>query len=102
MVEYLKVADNDLFTEIYDYSVQRRNKPSYGKVNYGQLRSGFINLKGKKVPTGSLSSYSRALEIADTLKEWIKKGSFLLTNPVSPLPFEEKINVLNILGRDEV
>jgi len=102
MVEYLKVSDNELFTEIYDYSVQRRNKPSYGRISYGQLRSGFINLKGKKVPTGSLSSYSRALEIADILKEWIKKGSFLLTNPVSALPFEEKINVLNMLGRDEV
>jgi len=102
MIEYLKVSDNELFTEIYDYSVQRRNKPSYGKISYGQLKSGFITIKNKKVPTGSLSSYGRALEIANTLKEWIQKGSFLLSNPVSPLPFEEKINVLNILGRDEL
>jgi len=102
MVEFLKVSDEELFTEIYDYSVQRRNKPSYGRVSYGQLRSGSIAIKGKKVPTGSLSSYSKALEIANLLKEWIQKGSFLLSNPVAPLPFEEKANVLNILGRDEI
>ena len=102
MVEFLKVSDEELFTEIYDYSVQRRNKPSYGRVSYGQLRRGSIAIKGKKVPTGSLSSYSKALEIANLLKEWIQKGSFLLSNPVAPLPFEEKANVLNILGRDEI
>ncbi len=102
MVEFLKVSDEELFTEIYDYSVQRRNKPSYGRVSYGQLRRGSIAIKGKKVPTGSLSSYSKALEIANLLKEWIQKGIFLLSNPVAPLPFEEKANVLNILGRDEI
>ena len=43
-------------------------------------------VKGKEVPTGSLSSYPRAVEIATTLKSWILKGEFLLTQPVAPLP----------------
>jgi len=34
----------------------------------------------------SLSSYPRATEIAATLKNWIQKGEFLLTQPVAPLP----------------
>jgi len=38
------------------------------------------------VPTASLSSYSRAVEIANTLKDWIQKGGFYLTEPVAPLP----------------
>ena len=50
------------------------------------MKSGSITVKGREVPTASLSSYPRALEIADTLKEWILSGKFLLTEPVAPLP----------------
>jgi uncharacterized protein (DUF39 family) len=57
-----------------------------GEVTYAQLRSGKVKLKGKEVPTASLSSYPRAVEIANVLKEWIAKGKFLLTEPVAPLP----------------
>jgi len=62
---------------------------SLGEVNYAQLKSGKITVQGKDVPTGNLSSYSRALEIAEELKSWIKKGDFLLTEPVAPLPGAE-------------
>ncbi len=57
-----------------------------GETNYAQLKSGKITIRGKEVPTASLSSYSRAAEIATILKEWITSGKFLLTNPVAPLP----------------
>jgi uncharacterized protein (DUF39 family) len=102
MVEFLRVSDKDIYTEIYDYSVARRSKPSYGKVSYQQLRSGSVNIKGKKILTGSLSSYSMAREIAQLLKQWIIGGSFILTNPVTFLPSEEKINPLNVVSRDEI
>jgi len=102
MVEFLRVSDKDIYTEIYDYSVARRSKPSYGKVSYQQLRSGSINIKGKKTLTGSLSSYSMAREIAQLLKQWILEGSFTLTSPVTFLPSEEKINLLNVVSREEI
>ena len=102
MVEFLKVKDEDIYTEIMDYSVQRRNKPSYGKINYKQLKSGSIMLKGKKIQTGSFSSYAKALEIANLLKSWITKGHFLMTNFVAPLPMDEKVNTLNILSKEEL
>jgi uncharacterized protein (DUF39 family) len=102
MVESLRVSDKDIYTEIYDYSVARRSKPSYGKVSYQQLRSGFVNIKGRKIHTGSLSSYSMAREIAQLLRQWILGGSFTLTNPVTFLPSEEKINPLNVVSRDEI
>jgi uncharacterized protein (DUF39 family) len=38
------------------------------------------------VPTGSLSSYLKAREIANTLKNWIKEKKFFLTEPVLKLP----------------
>jgi uncharacterized protein (DUF39 family) len=101
-VESLRVSDKDIYTEISDYSVARRSKPSYGKVSYQQLRSGFVNIKGRKIHTGSLSSYSMAREIAQLLRQWILGGSFTLTNPVTFLPSEEKINPLNVVSRDEI
>jgi uncharacterized protein (DUF39 family) len=102
MIDFLKVRDEDILTHIFDYSVQRRNKPSYGTVNYKQLRSGSLILKGKKIPTGSLSSYQMALEIADILKEKIKCKKFFLTNMVAPLPADERQNVLNGLTENEL
>jgi len=57
-----------------------------GEVSYAQLKSGQVKLRGKEIPTASLSSYPRALEIANVLKEWMKSGKFLLTEPVAPLP----------------
>jgi L-aspartate semialdehyde sulfurtransferase len=102
MVEFLKVSDEDLYTEITDYSVQRRNKPSCGKVNYRQLRSGKITLSGKTVQTGSISSYFKALEISNILKKDIEDGKFYLTNFVSPLPLEQEHRNLDILSREEL
>jgi uncharacterized protein (DUF39 family) len=55
-------------------------------VNYKQLKSGKINVQGKEVPTSGLSSYLRAKEIAQILKEWVEAGKFLLTKPVEPIP----------------
>ena len=102
MVEFLRVKDEDIYTEIIDYSVQRRNKPSCGKINYKQLKSGSIILKGKKIQTGSFSSYAKALEIANLLKCWIVEGHFLMTNFAAPLPWDEKVNTLNILSKEEL
>lgn len=102
MVEYLKVKDEDIYVNIYDYSVQRRNRPCYGRVNYKELRSGKIIIHKKEVPTGSISSYPKAREIAQILKEWILKGSFTLTQPVANLPTQGAIKPLNIVSEDEL
>jgi uncharacterized protein (DUF39 family) len=88
---YTAVKDDDLWTQIVDYSeaYPQGKKESLGEVNYAQLNSGKIVIKGKEVPTGSLSSYPKAVEIATTLKEWIKNGDFLLSEPVASLPGPE-------------
>jgi len=85
---YTTVTDAEIFAAIIDYSDAYPNlKPDIlGEVSYAQLKTGKIKLKGKEVPTASLSSYPRAMEIANMLKEWIKSGKFLLTEPVAPLP----------------
>jgi uncharacterized protein (DUF39 family) len=80
--------DNEIFTQVVDYSQSYPNciPGSLGEVNYTQLKSGKIRIQGKDVPTGALSSYSKAIEIALELKAWITKGDFLLSEPVAPLP----------------
>jgi uncharacterized protein (DUF39 family) len=88
ILQYTTVTDAEIFAAIVDYSNDYPNlKPDIlGEISYAELKSGKIKVKGKEIPTASLSSYPRALEIADTLKEWIAKGKFLLTEPVAPLP----------------
>ena len=62
-----------------------RRKSSVARV-FLKKGTGKITVNGKEIPTASLSSYPGAVEIATTLKEWIKKGEFLLSDPVAPLP----------------
>lgn len=82
------VTDKDILAPVVDYgeAYPQRAPDIVGEVTYAALRSGKIKLLGKEVPAASLSSYSRAIEIANTLKDWIRKGEFYLTDPVAPLP----------------
>ena len=88
ILRYTIVSDDGILAPVVDYSeVYPQLRPdTLGEVSYAQLKSGKIVVKGKEVPTASLSSYSRAVEIAAILKEWILSGEFLLTEPVAPLP----------------
>jgi uncharacterized protein (DUF39 family) len=88
---YTAVKDEELWAQVVDYSeaYPQGKKGSLMEVNYAQLKSGKISVQGKDVPTGSLSSYPKAVEIANILKEWIKKGDFLLSEPVVNLPGSE-------------
>jgi uncharacterized protein (DUF39 family) len=88
MVRYAAVRDAEIFAPIVDYSeaYPQRRPDILGEASYAQLKSGKISIGGKEVPTASLSSYSKAVEIATILKGWIRKGEFLLTEPVAPLP----------------
>ena len=91
ILRYTVVRDADIIAAVVDYSeaYPQRKPDVLGEVSYAQLKSGKIEVQGKKIPTASLSSYSKAVEIASTLKEWIQKGEFLLTEPVAPLPGAE-------------
>lgn len=88
ILQYTTVTDAEIFAPVVDYSeAYPQLKPDVlGEVSYAQLRSGRIKVLGKEVPTASLSSYPKAAEIANILKNWIEKGEFLLTEPVAPLP----------------
>jgi uncharacterized protein (DUF39 family) len=88
ILRYTLVTDADILAPIVDYSAAYpQMKPDIlGEVSYAELNSGHIKVQGKAVPTASLSSYPKAVEIANILKKWIEKGEFLLSDPVAPLP----------------
>ncbi|MEA3305850.1 MAG: homocysteine biosynthesis protein [Candidatus Omnitrophota bacterium] len=88
IVKYTAVKDEDIYTQIVDYSeaYPKGKAESLGEVNYKELKSGVIKIKGKNVPTASLSSYSRAVQLAGMLKKKIKDKKFFLTEYVRPIP----------------
>jgi len=85
---YTTVRDEDIYAPVVDYSNAYPNNTGevLGHVNYAQLKSGKITVNGKEVPTTPRSSYYKARQIAQILKEWIRSGKFLLTEPVQLLP----------------
>lgn len=95
------ISDREIETVVLDYSVPSRSRPVVRKVNYAELRSGSIEINGKKVPTGSITSYTVSREIAQTLKSWIEKGKFFLTPIVEPLPTETTFKPLEIITGTE-
>ncbi len=82
------VRDRDILAPVVDYSDEypQNTGKIIGHVSYEQLRSGAIELEGKRVAVGSLSSYHNALEIAHILADEIRHGEFRLAEPITPLP----------------
>jgi uncharacterized protein (DUF39 family) len=88
IARYTGVSDDAIFTQVVDYGEDypKGRSRSLAQVSYAELKSGSVVLSGERVPTVPLSSVVRAREIAGTLKEWIRKGSFQLGEPQLPLP----------------
>jgi uncharacterized protein (DUF39 family) len=88
MAQYTAISDDDIFTQIVDYGGDYPSgiSKTYGQVSYSELKSGSITFNGQSVPTVPLSSIVKARGIANTLKEWISKGEFLLGEPQMLLP----------------
>lgn len=88
MAAYTGVSDAEIFTQVVDYGHDYTNgiARSYGEVSYAQLKSGEIEVNGKKVKTAPLSSMVKARKIAEILKKNISEGQFFLNKPAELLP----------------
>ncbi|MBK5253160.1 MAG: homocysteine biosynthesis protein [Peptostreptococcaceae bacterium] len=96
MMKAVSIDNKDLFTNIIDYSVEKNDKPSLGLVSYEQLRSGSIELDGKSIKTAPITSMKKSREIANELKDWILKGSFVLQEPIKLFPQKSSLTGLEI------
>jgi CBS domain-containing protein len=82
----VSIKDEEIYTDIIDYGVPRRDRPKLGRINYKELKSGKITIKDKKVKVSSLSSLKKARLISETLKKWIDTKIFYLSSPSQTLP----------------
>jgi uncharacterized protein (DUF39 family)/CBS domain-containing protein len=82
------IRDEEIFTNVIDYGVPRRDRPKLAKVSYKELKSGTIAVDDKKIKVSSLSSLKNARSVAAKLKQWIDQGEFFLTAPVERLPLD--------------
>ncbi len=80
------ISDQDIVAPVIDFSIPRRVRPSFGLVSYQQLKSGRLTINGSRVRTAPLSSLYLGRKVAATLKDWILRGEFELSEPVAPLP----------------
>ncbi len=88
MAMYTSVSDKDIEAPVIDYSEDYWNNAGepLARVTYAALRSGQIEVRGKKVRCASLSSYYKARCIAKELKSRIDNAEFFLGKPVDLLP----------------
>ena len=85
IVRKVAVRDKDIFTDVIDYGIPRRDRPSLRQISYEELKSGKITLNDKTVKASPLSSLKTAYTVSEILKKWITDGQFLLTAPIERL-----------------
>ncbi|MBN2608225.1 MAG: homocysteine biosynthesis protein [Candidatus Fermentibacteraceae bacterium] len=87
MARFTSVSDGEIPAPVVDYSADYPGMSGrvLGMTDYGELRSGEIILRGRKVRTVSLSSYAGARKISEKLKAMINRGSFRLAKPSAPI-----------------
>lgn len=86
VVAQCAVNDEDLVAPIVDFSIPRRIRPTFGLINYAQLKSGKIKVEGKMIRTAPLASIHLSRQVALELQQWITAGQFFLTEPVASIP----------------
>ena len=103
ILRYTTVRDRDIQAPVVDYS--KDYAASTGKVlcrlNYEELKSGKVTVLDKSVETGSLSSYAKALQIAEILKAEIEEGAFQISKPIAELPRAQSMKPLEIRENKE-
>lgn len=88
MAVFTGVSDEGILSPVVDYGVSYpENSPeTLGMVSCADLLRGSFVLGGKRVPAFNLSNRTGAVEIAETLKSWIRSGSFTITRPGERIP----------------
>ena len=96
MAKCCAVTDRDILAAVFDYGQPTRSRPVLKEVSYSELRSGEIDIKGKRVPTSSLSSIFKARQVSEVLKSWILKGEFMIQEPVQSFPKDRSVKTLDV------
>lgn len=96
VAETAGLSDEEIFTDILDYSVPSNKRPALRKVSYAELKSGKVDINGRMVHSSPLSSFKYAKEIAETLKQWILNKEFFLSRPAELIPDHREFSSFKI------
>ncbi len=94
ILKHCAIRDEEIYTNVIDYSVSEGPKPVLARVSYAELKSGQIDINGKSVKTSPLTSLVKSREIAELLKVKIQAGSFELQKPIEFLPRHSSVGPL--------
>lgn len=92
MAAAVSIRNRDIPVLVCDYGTE--GHPAILKASYEELRSGQVELEGKKVRTAPLSSLKKARRIAELLKDQVATGAFPLAAPVQSLPATSSVSGL--------
>jgi len=92
------VRDRDILAPVIDYSGDYPNRTGQvlARLSYEELKRGEVTLLGRTVESSSMSSYAMAREIAGLLADEIRRGDFLLSRPLAPLPVQQGFQGMKI------
>lgn len=70
------LSDSDIKAPVIDYGIDYPDGSPVPikEVTYAELKSGTVEINGKRVPSAPLSSYPKAKKIASILKDWVEHG----------------------------
>lgn len=87
------IRDRDIRAQVINYAMDYPMKTGkvLATVNYEELKSGSVNILGKDVEAASLSSYEKAIKIAEILKAEIRDGNFTINKPYEGLPPDQSM-----------
>src|SRR5690606_18759811 len=88
----VSISNRQIETSVLDYGTA--GQPKLAQVNYEELRSGSIKVKGQKVRTAPVSSLAKARKIAAKLKRWLQERNFEISRPVQQFPTNRSLNKL--------
>lgn len=90
----VSAKDSEIMTDLLDYGVPSRNRPTVKKVSYEELKSGKVLVGDLEMRSSPLSSFRMAEEVAQSLRDWILEKRFLLNRPAELLPAERDFKPL--------
>ncbi|MGQ9513475.1 MAG: homocysteine biosynthesis protein [Thermoproteota archaeon] len=88
------LTDAEIFTNLVDYGIPSRDRPTIKQVSYEELKSGKVLIGKEEVRCSPLSSLKMAKEIAEVIRDRILEKRFFLSRPVELLPTEMEIKPL--------
>jgi uncharacterized protein (DUF39 family) len=101
MARNCAVTNDRIVTAVFDYAQASRAREVVKEVTYAELMSGEIELRGKQVPTSSLSSMYKARQISEALKNQVLKGDFMIERPVQNFSMDRVFKGLEVRSEKE-